>query len=221
MTDKERKKKQFLSELKRRSITLLPRVRKCRFCGKKFFFPKYLEDEADRYVASGLCYECAYWRKFIDHIPRYLQIANGKCYKVLPFVKNPEPFMTLGGNGRKKYFVSKGLEPIVSNDVWLIGTIPERFRYKLVDTGWFCNESAYNSLCKFNKKCIEVSCLDRYRCFRFNTDLELKNGPYNTIPSDWEIGGEHCGFFLDTKKIIDYTSPIKPITNGTTEKETD
>jgi len=223
MNEKERAKraKKFLKNLKRDGITLLPRVRKCRLCGKKFFYPEFLEKEVDRYVASGLCFECGYWRKFLDHIPRHLQVTNGKCYKVLPFVSNKEPYMTLGGNGKKRYFVTKELKPIMSNDVWFIGTIPERFRYRLADTGWFCNESAYKSLCKFNKKCMEAGCLDRYRCFRFDTSIELKNGPYNTIPSDWVLKGEHCGFFLDTEKIIDYISPITPITNETTEKEND
>ena len=193
-------------------LMFMPCIRKCDVCGKKFVHyerPPKNDDDLTVYTSKhNVCYECAFWLTFIDNKPKELQVANGIAYKIFPFIEEPTLSMLLGGNGKKRFFVTKDRQVIKSNDVWVVGTIPQHFRDKLPDTGWFCNKSVYGRILRFNKMCKEVGCLDRYKCFRFRTDLELENGPYNTLPKGWETGDEHCGFFVNTEGIENYVSPI-------------
>ena len=207
-------------------LELMSYVRKCSVCNKKFIKIDRTATDGDlsSYVEERkMCYECAFWSDFIEKPkPNGLQVVNGVCYLVLPFIEKPTIFMLLGGGGKKRFFVSKERKVFKSNDVWLIGTIPAQFRDKLPDTGWFCDRRVYGKLLSFNRMCKEIGCFDRYKCFRFRTELELQNGPFNTIPDDWITGGEHCGFFINTDLVENYSSPIKIETNEKgTEREND
>lgn len=192
---------------------LLVHIKKCSLCNKKFFIPDFAynksKNEYYKYIVqNGLCYECAYWSDLISSPPKYLQIANGKSYKFLPFVKNKKVFMTLGGSGQVRYFITKDFQTFKSNDVWLIGTIPEQFRKELQDTGWFCDARVYRKITNFNGRCEAIGCLDRYKCFRYDLTKEPKDGPYNIVPENWIPGGEHCGFFINIDSILNYNSLI-------------
>lgn len=192
---------------------LMALVRKCNVCGKKFLRAEYnlrrsSNDILDYVKENGVCFECGYWLYLMNHKPRGFQVTNGIAYRILPFIEQPTISMLLGSKGKKCYFVTKRRKLIKSNDVWVIGKIPERFRKKFPDTGWFCDKRVYGRLLKFDKLCKEAGCLDRYKCFRFDTKLELKNGPYNKVPEKWTIGGERCGFFINTDLIENYISPL-------------
>lgn len=192
---------------------LMALVRKCNVCKKKFFRAEYSlkrssNDILDYAKENGVCFECAYWLHLMKHKPKGFQVANGIAYRVLPFIEQPTISMLLGSKGKKYYFVTKRRKLIKSNDVWVIGKIPERFRKDISDTGWFCDKRVYGRLLRFDRLCKEVGCLDRYKCFRFDTKLELKNGPFNKVPEKWVIGGERCGFFINTDLIKDYISPL-------------
>ena len=191
---------------------LLRHVRKCTCCGKLFLYerPPLRTSEAYLFVKEqGMCFECGYWSGLIAKPPEYMQIASGICYNVMPYVENPTISMILGGKGKRVFFITKDMKAIKSNDVWLIGTIPSLFRDRLKDTGWFCDGKTYKKILNFDKKCNAIGCLDRYKCFRFRTELEIKNGPFNEVPENWEDGGEHCRRFVNTDLICDYQSPIK------------
>lgn len=193
-------------------LHLMPHIKRCEVCDKKFLrikrVPKGADDLSGMVDSRHICYECAYWLQFIEKRPEHIQIANGVCYQIFPFIEEPTLSMLLGGDGKKRFFVTKDRQVIKSNDIWVIGTIPERFRDQLPDTGWFCNKSVYGRLFNFNKMCREVGCLDRYKCFRFRTELELENGPFNQLPKKWNVGDEHCRYFIHTDGIENYVSPI-------------
>lgn len=206
--------KLFSARARKGWVFLIPRIRKCNACGKKYLRMEYKLkkeiSEVHNYVKEHeVCFECGYWLYLIEHKPEGLQIANGICYKILPFVEKPGFTIMLGSKGKTFFFVTKEKEVIKSNDVWRIGKIPERFRDRLPDTGWFCDRRVYEKLSKFNKPCKAMGCLDRYKCFRFNTELELENGPFNEVPKNWITGGEHCKHFLNTDLIENYVSSIQ------------
>lgn len=195
-------------------LELMSCVRRCSVCNKKFIKidrTVHEDDDLSAYAEEHkMCYECAYWSVFLESPrPEGLQVTGGVCYQVLPFVEEPTIYMLLGSRGEKRYFVTRQLEVIKSNDVWRIGRIPERFRDKLPDTGWFCNKSIYGKITNFNKRCNEIGCLDRYKCLRFKYELELENRPFNKVPEDWVAGGEHCLYFINTDLLENYVSPIK------------
>lgn len=206
--------KESLAKFKNFRLFLMSHIRRCSVCNKKFL--RY-----DRKVEAGIadsweyvrehkvCFECGFWMQLIEHRPDGLQVINGVCYRILPFVDEPKFTMLLGSNGKKYYFVTTDRKPFKSNDVWRIGVVPQQFRNQLQDTGWFCDKSVYGRLLNFDKMCKEVGCLDRYKCFRFRTELEIKNGPYNEVPKKWVVGGERCRYFINTDKIKNYVSPLQ------------
>lgn len=192
-----------------RHLTVLRHLRKCTVCKKTFLYegPPLRVSEGYLYVKDhGMCFECGYWSGFINKGLENVQIANGVVYKIMPYIEAPPIYMTLGGNGKTRYFVTKDLHAYKSNDVWLIGTVPLMFRDRLKDTGWFCEKSVYRKISLFNKTCNERGCFDRYKCFRFNYALEKEKGAFNCVPDDWVDGGEHCRYFVNTDLIFNYNS---------------
>lgn len=205
-------------------LKLISQVSKCKMCGKKFLRIDHrvycCEQSLLEYVKEkDICYECAFWTSLIDNPPDGLQVTGGKCYKVLPFIDNPTIYMTLGGNGKVRYFLTNEYKLIKSNDVWLIGAIPQRFKSQLPETGWFCSKKAYEKFLSFDGRCYEKGCFDRYKCLRFRAEIELDEGAFNTLPQVWNYGDEHCRDFINTDELDNYVSPIKP-KNGT-NKEND
>jgi len=193
------------------SLLLMKKIRKCSVCGKKFAYlntMSFINTSYNLVTKEKMCFECAYWTYFINNPPSDIQIADGKCYRVLPFVDTPDMFTLLGGGGTVRYFVTKDFKTIKSNDVWTIGTIPPAFRDKLPDTGWFCDKRIYLRIEHFDRKCSEIGCFDRYKCLRFRTELELKNGAFNQVPDNWIKGEEHCSRFTDTDLVYNYKSPL-------------
>lgn len=193
-------------------------------CGKKFLRIDHpirngAETLARIVKEKDICYECAFWTNLIDEPPDGLQVTGGKCYNVLPFIENPTIYMTLGSGGNTRYFLTNDYELIKSNDVWFIGTIPQRFKEHLPNTGWFCSKKVYEKWSNFNGRCYERGCFDRYKCLRFKTEIEIQEGAFNSLPPVWKYGDECCRDFINTDEIENYVSPIKP-KNGT-NKEND
>ena len=206
-------RKYMLTNKTFRSLKMMSCIWRCSVCDKKFIKVDRVtkgDDDLTHIVNERqVCYECAYWLNLIANKPDAMQVANGICYQVLPFIEEPTLSMLLGGGGAKRFFVTKDKQVIKSNDVWVIGKIPKRFREQLPDTGWFCDKKVYGKLLRFNSLCREVGCLDRYKCFRFMVELELENGPFNQLPRKWNVGDEHCRYFINTDWIENYVSPIE------------
>ena len=75
---------------------------------------------------------------------------------------------------------------------------------------------AYRQLKKSSKKCYARGCMDRYHCFRYDRALENdEKGSFNAIPPKWNVGDEHCGFFINIQDIKSDESSVisKPNSN--------
>lgn len=183
------------------SAKLLRGIKFCKSCGCKMLFQGY--DLKHRLTHSMLekqyCYECAYWQDKIDYPEEYLEVVGERALKILPLVTNRDTSMFLGTRGKMRYFIRNDSSLFKSNDVWLIGIIPERFRSLLKTTAKEITSQAFNNLYRNTKRCHARGCFDRYQCLRYKQDIEKTNGPFNKVPKNWKTGDEHCKYFLNAE----------------------
>lgn len=178
----------------------------CNCCGAKILLHGYDSQNHINYIMKQkkICYECAFWQDIIDYPPKYLEVINNKCLRIHPVADKKDKTLILGGKGKMRYFMRRNKSLFQSNDIWTIGTIPDRFLDKFQPTVIEITLKAYRQLKRTNKTCNARACLDRYHCFRYNTEQENDGaGPYNSIPPKWKVGDEHCGFFINRKDILD------------------
>ncbi len=205
-----------------RDIKVLRGFRICSSCGKRIWDQGYDQESRISYimVRDKVCYDCAYWKELIDYPPEYLEILGNQCIRIHPVADKKNKALLLGGKGKMRYFMRKDGALLQSNDIWVIGTIPERFREALPSTISEITLRAYKQLKKSPKKCKARACMDRYHCWRFNLELEKECGPFNAIPPKWNVGDEHCGYFIPLKDIaIDERQCLKPEKENETENK--
>jgi len=193
---------------------LLNGVRFCSCCGARILFQGYNEQNRFAHIMEqkGICYDCAYWQNLIEYPPKNMEVLSNQCIVINPFVADSkDKSIILGGKGKKRWFVKQGAQLIMSNDIWVIGTIPERFRNQFKTSVYEITKKAYNQLRRNSKWCKARACMDRYNCFRYDLSLEDKYEPYNKIPKKWRVGDEHCGFRLDPKEILTDDSNVKTL----------
>lgn len=194
---------------------VLKSFKKCSLCGNRIFSQGYTDkDELTKVMEEkSLCYQCAFWGQLIAERPEHLEIIDTECLKIFPCVPGEmkrDKTIRLGGKGKRRYFMRSDLSVFESNDIWRVGTVPERFRSELKPTAIEITKKAFNQLRSNDRKCKSRACFDRYQCFRFDLSLEQDQmGAYNHPPDTWEIGGEHCKYFLDKDKVfVDDNSSI-------------
>lgn len=195
---------------------ILKSFKKCFVCGNRIYFQGYTDkdDLTQIMKEKTLCYQCAFWERLITERPEYLEIVGNKCLRIFPLVPYKvklDKTVRLGGKGKRRYFMRDDWSVFESNDIWVVGIVPDRFADKLKPTAVEITKQAFRQLGFNCKKCKARACFDRYQCFRFDLSLEQdRMGAYNQPPSSWEIGGEHCRYFLDKNNVyIDENSATK------------
>lgn len=185
-------------------IKVMTHIQRCSFCGQKVWMQGYNEQNRITHIMNknGLCYECAYWQELHDYPQEYMEIINHQCVRLHPVANKNDKTLILGGKGKMRYFMRPDETVFKSNDIWIIGSVPERFWTMFPTTVFEISLKAYRQLSKSSKKCQARACLDRYQCFRYNRAIENdERGPFNTIPPKWNIGDEHCRFFINIQDI--------------------
>ena len=188
---------------------LLNGVRFCTKCGARMLFQGYDTQFRLAHIMQRrqICYDCAYWEDLKEFPLENMEVIGNKCYRIGPVADRKDKSLILGGKGKMHYFMRPDWSVFRSNDIWLIGTIPERFRSEFAQTAVEVTIRVYRQLNRNNKKCKARGCLDRYHCLRYNIELE-KNGPFNTVPATWNVGDEHCGFFINKDDVLSDESSI-------------
>lgn len=172
----------------------------CSFCGK-------LEDlEAFRLIqsplvtkmrAERLCFECAYWKRWLDKHESDTVVISGRLYKIVELLFQPnmcqarakDLCFVIGANDNKAY-ACRGLA--------LRGTIPPQFRHLLPDQYRFITREEYGRIYHYNAEmCLSKGCFDRYHCIWYRPDIAEPDEPWNTIPANYTIGSENCPSFVN------------------------
>lgn len=182
----------------------MQKIRKCRECGKRILLHNMNPQQRITRIMKddSLCYECAYWYEILNYPLSYQEIVNNVVLRVYPEDKEPDPTKILGCRGKYRYFQRSDNTLFCSNDVWIIGKIPEHLQKHFSDTAIEITKKAYLRLVKNPNKCHARGCFDRYECMRYKIELEKESGAFNQIPSKWKIGDERCRFFLNKSEII-------------------
>lgn len=184
----------------------------CSKCGKMYFAYNMNENaEICRLmVQNNMCWECAYWERFLMARPKYLEVIGDRCYQIFPYVYERDAHQILGGGGKIRYFLKRDGSCQKVNDIWWLNTIPWQYQKYFQPTGWWVSKMFYERARKVRKPCTARGCMDRYRCYRYKYQIEFENGPYNIVPSDWRAGDEHCPAFLPLSEIKDFDEYVKP-----------
>lgn len=177
---------------------------KCQICGKRFWAHGWEMTPLATYAKGhSLCIECAKWQHLSENRPENMEVIDGVAYDVQPYIKK-EYGMHLGGNGELKCLVHADGTSRVSNDVWVIGKIPERFLELFPQTAWWTKPKYAKRLQRGVLHCKGRMCYDRYHCFRYDYTQEFENGPYNIPPKEHIVGSEHCREFINIQDITNY-----------------
>lgn len=177
---------------------LLGGIKFCKICGTRILMQGYNPQNRLAHIMSSkqICYECAFWEDLIAYPPEYMEIVGNKCMRIMPMVQTKDKSIILGGKGKKRYFIRPDWSLFMSNDIWIISTIPQFFQKKLLPTATEISKSLYERLLKNNKRCQAIACFDRYKCLRYKNELEV-NGAYNKVPAKWKPGNEYCKYFIN------------------------
>ncbi len=184
---------------------IVNKIRYCQKCDKKIWMPGFNTQNHITHIMDkkNLCYDCAFWEELIAYPPEYMEIVNNQCLRLHPVGNNKDKTLILGGKGKMRYFMRHDGSLIQSNDIWVVGTIPERFASQLPATAVEITSKAFKKLTTSNRKCFARACFDRYNCFRYDRSLENdERGAVNAIPPKWKVGDEHCGFFLNIEEVF-------------------
>lgn len=105
----------------------------CPVCGKEWIGAYHFLDECD--VCSCKCYKEKYWKIIEDEQDEHI-IINGVCYYDKGY-SNSKKLWTLGYSGRPFRIRMNTGKEILTNNLWLNGTVPENHRDKLKDNAVF------------------------------------------------------------------------------------
>lgn len=176
---------------------------KCPCCGKMFwsFTSNIMAGSYNKEWQGLICRDCAMWLDFINEKRPNIEIITGVCYEFLPPQENIGPGDILGGRGMR-YILKKDGSAKKSNDIWKIGTVPPHLSKMLPNTGWWISRKNFRNLRFGWYLCDNKGCLDRYNCLRY--DIRQETSPYNTIPTDWNVGDEKCPIFVNAQEVADF-----------------
>lgn len=144
-----------------------------------------------------MCFDCAYWMNQQNNPEPDTIVISGKLYKLTTPLKQLPLSKT---RAMDLQFVVK----IDTNDVYVVtgmvlrGTIPERLSRLVPDQYKFITRDEYRRVVGFNAEmCLSKGCFDRYHCLWYRADIAEPVEPWNIVPKDYQIGGEHCPSFIN------------------------
>lgn len=102
----------------------------CIICGKEIEKSSYM----NKVLCSSECFTTDYWNEIIAEKDNHI-IIEGVCYYD---AGKPNNDIFIGHSGRKFHIKLHDGTVITTNNLWMQGSIPERFRNDLPDNAEFC-----------------------------------------------------------------------------------
>lgn len=177
----------------------------CTYCGKQEdlqLFNTVQSPLVSKMREERLCFDCAYWIRWIENPEPDTIVVSHKLYKQV------EPLRIVNLNqtrsSRMKFLIDiKNRRVYGCIGLILRGTIPSQFYNILPDKYKFITKDEYQRIYRFDAdKCLSKGCFDRYHCLWYRPDIAEPNEPWNIIPDDYIIGGEQCPSFINKNIII-------------------
>lgn len=172
----------------------------CSHCGKQEdieTFRRIQSPLVSMMRTEQLCFDCAYWINWMNCREPETLIISGSLYKLT------QPLVKVGmrsTRSKKLQFIvnTQSQEASATAGLVLRGMIPIQFSKQLIDEYKFITAEEYRRLIGYNAEmCLSKGCYDRYHCHWYRADIAEPDEPWNTIPSNYVIGGECCPSFIN------------------------
>lgn len=186
----------------------MDKILTCSFCGRTVTINRYVSTSAlnKRMRIENLCYDCAFWKDYLEHPRPGSVILSGKLYALSPITRY------LNGTSRRRNGIqfARNMQTgkaIAFTSYHCLATVPRQFRERIPDQYRFISERTYTLLWQRTKKCCIKGCWDRYHCWWYDKDKAEPKGPWNEIPKTHKIGDENCESFINKETM--YIETIK------------
>lgn len=177
------------------------KIYKCSLCGQPvvpILFKEDTESDILHYMKEhSVCFECSFWKcnatKILSETNLYL--VDGHIMKIPP--------QTLQSNAKgKAFFEGKFVFTSVSSIDY--GQPPKWVNTNSLKRAIIIKHNLYRdiSLLPPSYKCNKKGCFDRYACHWFDVSSEELNGPFNTLPKNYEVGGTYCPLFINKERLL-------------------
>lgn len=172
----------------------------CSFCGKLEDLEAFRLTQSSlvsRMRAERLCFDCAYWKTWLENPEPDTVAISGRLYKMAqPFffpnmqqARAKDLLFVIDATANKVY---------ACRDLILRGSIPVQFRSLLPDQYKFITKDEYSRVYRYNAEmCLSKGCFDRYHCIWYRPEIAEPDEAWNTIPENYIIGSENCPSFVN------------------------
>lgn len=177
----------------------------CSCCGKVIDLDHYdiRKPSVKQMVQQNVCFECLFWKTYIDNPIAGTYIVNGKLMYFVP----------IRGWLRKSTRLKKGIvyvrdmktgEAVANMERQIIGTVPPTFKELLPDRYKFISLDVYERIHERQSEyCMMKGCYDRYHCLWYNPEIAEPDGPWNEVSSKHKVGDELCESFINKNTMYD------------------
>lgn len=151
--------------------------------------------------AERLCFDCAYWKDYIENPTPGTAIVSGALYAFIPNRNKIDR-----RNIRKKditfaYDLAQK-EAITCIAPVFKGKLTPAFANLLPDQYRFISAETYFRIKEYCAPyCNSKGCLDRYHCFWYHPEISEPNKPWNKIPKNYIVGSEMCESFINKEEM--------------------
>jgi len=155
--------------------------------------------------AERLCFDCAYWKDYIDNPTPGTAIVSGALYVFEPSKKAVD----------RRCLHTKGItfaiDMCTRDIVYCISPVfkakvSPAFAHLLSDQYRFISADTYFKIKEYcASDCKSKGCFDRYHCYWYNVEEMERYGAWNKLPKGYVIGGEMCESFINKELMyVDY-----------------
>lgn len=172
----------------------------CTYCGKPEDIEVFRLTKSplvSKMRAEKLCFECAYWKEWLNNREPDTIVINGQLFKMTNSLQQPN-LIEARANNLQFIMAVDTHKAFACKELILRGVIPSQFQTILPDEYKFITKAEYTSIYRFQAEmCLSKGCFDRYHCIWYRADIAEPDEPWNTIPQNYKIGSELCPSFVN------------------------
>lgn len=172
----------------------------CTHCGKTVDLEAYRLTGSSlvaKMRSEQLCFDCAYWLQWLLNPETGVIVVNGAIYKMTEDMWQPSAIQSRASD--MKFIVNPAtLDAYAVRGLVLRGRIPKHFQTQIPNQYKFISRDTYHRFMGYEAEmCMLKGCFDRYHCVWYNPAIAEPDGPWNTIPKNYQIGSEDCPSFIN------------------------
>lgn len=175
----------------------------CTHCGQTFDLDLYCAYKgiSKRMRAERLCFDCAYWKGYIENPTPGTAIVSGALYVFTPDRREIDRRnirkrgITFAHDMTSKEIVTC-IAPVFK------ARVPATFSEMLPDQYRFISADTYFRIKEYCAPyCNSKGCFDRYHCFWYHPEISEPHGPWNHVPKKYTVGSEMCESFINKEEM--------------------